>query len=160
MAWGEKRIETRHWPTSHRGLVAIHAAKRFGPEERAILVTNGDPIAKAFWRHRVNGYTGIAYIERCTLGRVLAIGRLERCIRMPETIDEMPVLGGVRLTDDERAFGHYEPGRYAWVFEDVVRLPNPPLVRGAQGLWNWDPPAGLLESPGIDAGRQPAGVTS
>src|SRR3546814_14671667 len=34
IALGHKSIETRHWPTKYRGELAIHAAKRFGPDER------------------------------------------------------------------------------------------------------------------------------
>lgn len=34
-----KLFETRSWPTNHRGLLAIHAAKRFTPEARALLET-------------------------------------------------------------------------------------------------------------------------
>jgi hypothetical protein len=160
MAWGEKRIETRHWPTSHRGLVAIHAAKRFGPEEYGVLFDLDDPIAEAFARHASAGQAGIWWVQANTLGRVLAVGRLIAClpIRGDHVLPYVRYAGkDLRIPEQEQPFGNYECGRYAWVFEDVVRLPNPPLVRGAQGLWNWDPPAGLLESPGIDAGRQPAG---
>src|SRR3546814_20184887 len=34
IALGHKSIETRHWPTKYRGELALHAAKRFGPDER------------------------------------------------------------------------------------------------------------------------------
>ena len=34
IALGHKRIEPRHWTTSYRGLIAIHAAKRWTADER------------------------------------------------------------------------------------------------------------------------------
>jgi hypothetical protein len=33
-----KSIETRHWSTGVRGLIAVHAAKRWTPDENGIVV--------------------------------------------------------------------------------------------------------------------------
>jgi hypothetical protein len=41
------------------------------------------------------------------------------------------------LDDQERYFGDYSPGRWAWLLADVVALEQPIPVKGAQGLWNW-----------------------
>ncbi len=35
--WHGKDVENRSWPTQYRGPVLIHAAKKWGPEERANL---------------------------------------------------------------------------------------------------------------------------
>jgi hypothetical protein len=35
----------------------------------------------------------------------------------------------------ELPWGLYEPGRYAWLFEDIRKLPEPIPARGRQGLW-------------------------
>ncbi len=34
VALGIKQTETRHWATKHRGQLAIHAAKRWRPEQQ------------------------------------------------------------------------------------------------------------------------------
>lgn len=36
VAIGAKRVETRSWSTNYRGPIAIHAAKGFPPEARAL----------------------------------------------------------------------------------------------------------------------------
>jgi hypothetical protein len=41
------------------------------------------------------------------------------------------------LTDQERAFGDYTPGRFAWLLSNVRALPTPIPARGALGLWEW-----------------------
>ena len=46
VAWGEKTIETRSWSTKHRGLLAIHSAKKILNELMAILITSGDGAVK------------------------------------------------------------------------------------------------------------------
>jgi len=42
------------------------------------------------------------------------------------------------LTDQERAFGDYTPGRYAWLLSDVQALPTPIPAKGQLGLWRWE----------------------
>jgi hypothetical protein len=39
------------------------------------------------------------------------------------------------LTEDERTFGNYFPGRFAWALANVRRLPEAVPLRGQQGLW-------------------------
>lgn len=49
--------------------------------------------------------------------------------------------------DEQRPYGDFAPGRYAWVLEDVQALPEPVPARGRQQLWDW--PAGeSLVTPG------------
>jgi hypothetical protein len=42
------------------------------------------------------------------------------------------------LTDQERAFGDYTPGRFAWLLANVKALPEPIPAKGALGLWNYE----------------------
>jgi hypothetical protein len=42
------------------------------------------------------------------------------------------------LTDQERTFGDYTPGRFAWLLASVRPLPAPIPAKGALGLWTWD----------------------
>lgn len=40
------------------------------------------------------------------------------------------------LTDQERAFGDYTPGRYGWILNRIRALRQPIPCRGALGLWD------------------------
>ena len=42
------------------------------------------------------------------------------------------------LTSQERAFGDYTPGRYAWLLSDVRPLAAPIPAKGQLGLWRWE----------------------
>jgi hypothetical protein len=42
------------------------------------------------------------------------------------------------LTDEERAFGDYSSGRYAWLLADVRPVDPPIPAKGRQGLWEWE----------------------
>ena len=112
VAVGAKRFETRSFPVSYRGPLAIQAAKRFPPECRELVHTEpfrsvlGAPI----WH----------------LGRILAVVDLVDCVRI--TSSNAP-------DGDEYAFGDYTPGRFMWRLDNVRRLPAPIPCKGALGLW-------------------------
>ena len=44
-----------------------------------------------------------------------------------------------RLTMEEKAFGDYSEGRYAWILEDAVQFDNPIPARGTLSIWEWTP---------------------
>ena len=112
---GLKRIETRGWATSHRGPLAIHAAKRWTPDERD------------FCRHfaRVHGRPELLDPPRGAL-----IGVVDLVAALPsEALEE-------GLSETERDLGNYGPGRFGWVLEDVLAFRAPIPYRGMQGLFN------------------------
>ncbi len=111
-----KRIETRSWPTTYRGPLALHAAKRWTREQRELC---------DLWPFTLcsEGLNGSAF------GAVIAVVELYDCV---PTVDIEP-----RLTPRERAIGNYAPGRFAW-FTRYVRATGPVFLTGRQGLWNVD----------------------
>lgn len=122
VALGLKQIETRHWWTPYRGPLAIHAAqhgaKKGYCEQREFYTWQAcEPLRKPY-----------PTFDDLPFGAVLATCRLVECLR---TIDVDC------LSDQERAFGDYTPGRYAWVFQDIKALPAPVPFRGAQSLFEW-----------------------
>lgn len=113
VAVGAKTIETRSWRTSYRGPLAIHAAKGFPPSARDFAEC---PL--------VQSYVGQ---DPLPTGCILATCRLVACNRI---VAAPP--------GDESLFGNYEPGRFAWLLEDVTPLPDIDPCRGALSLWEWN----------------------
>ena len=125
MALGAKTIETRSWSTRYRGLLAIHAAKRFGQDERRLCMEQ--PFADVL----VTG--GIATLRDIPLGVLVAVVEL---VEVVPTEGQLIASGGDWPQDPELAFGDYALGRYAWKTRRLRRLDPPIPWRGAQGLFN------------------------
>ncbi len=137
VAIGAKKIETRSWQTCYRGPLAIHAAKGLGP----VGGTKGlrdlcgrEPFCTVLtaWANEYSkGYSSLADMVKrplFPLGAIIATCRLT--VVAPTQ--------NVKVSDQERAFGDYTSGRFAWVLEDVQMLPTPIPARGALGLWEWN----------------------
>lgn len=119
---GAKRIETRSWRTSYRGILGIHAAKGFPKWAREICTQ--EPFKRTLI---AAGFRSIADLPLgCLLGTV-------------QLVDCVPV-EYVRptISSEEYAFGDYSDHRFAWRLEDVRIFPEPISVRGSLGLWNFD----------------------
>lgn len=118
VANGSKEYETRSWETMYRGPLAIHAAKSYPKDCRALIEQH------AFkWSLRDEVFP-------LPLGAIIAV------------VD----LVGVRHIDlvfrlhqpkqFEYEFGDYSLGRFAWHIRNVRRLPLPIPCKGALSLWN------------------------
>lgn len=141
IALGLKRLETRSWSTSHRGLLAIHQTAAPGPRgtTEAALWDRclSDEIGKALLN------AGLGNPARLPRGKIVAVVDLVDCQMigvLPDgtpaymAYDEFPpVLQAVQ--EPERSFGLYEAGRYAWLLANVRALPEPVSARGMPGLW-------------------------
>ena len=123
VALGEKKIETRSWRTYHRGRLAVSSAKAF-PRWAREMCLPGTPIGNYLLSA---GYPRLDL--DLPLGVVVCTVFHEKCVRMTE--GNSPAL-------PERDYGHYEPGRWMWMWRDVIRFEEPFPVRGYQGLWDWD----------------------
>ena len=130
-----KRYETRHWKTSYRGDLVICTAKK---RDREIL-EGYEALRPEIFRHGVK-------MEPCRFGVALCVVTLVDCI--PTEF----------IPDDERRFGNFAPGRFAWDLQNVRRFDPPIAARGKQGLWKWDGPLPEMSStePVIAASDTPA----
>jgi activating signal cointegrator 1 len=150
VALREKRIETRSWSTGYRGRIAIHAGKgpaTYGWQYLQHLCRNVEPFRSVLAPLIQDGHVA----ERLPLGAIVATAELVDCVptdvlvargEVPRHTQEgVPVIW--LLTEQERAFGNYEAGRFAWLLDDVRPLATPIQARGAQGLWRYTPPAGV-----------------
>ena len=147
IAIGAKKIETRSWATSYRGLIAIHAAIGLGPVGGATGLRRLCRDNDAFWQvlrgwiTDING-SPMEPAEALPRGAIVAVAYLAGCPRMDvfqalqprRFIDAAGCVWNFPLTDQERAFGDYSPGRYAWLLAEVRPLRTPLPWRGAQGL--------------------------
>jgi activating signal cointegrator 1 len=143
VAIGAKRIETRSWRTDYRGPIAIHAGQGLGPVGGAMGL-GAQCSVEPFWS--VLRETGYHRSDMLPRGAIVAVAELVMChhthlLPWSKGIFEVQELQTKRthawsLTNQERAFGDYSPGRYAWLLADVRRLPEPIPARGALGLWN------------------------
>lgn len=148
VAIGAKRIETRSWATSYQGRLLIHAGAGLGPGGKTAYIercTASKPIYAAL------NNAGLVPFEwdpdallALPRGAIVAFCTLETC--MPTTwitatgLTTIWPAGPVEyvLTDEERAFGDYRSGRYAWLLSNVRALPEPIPAKGALGLWTWE----------------------
>lgn len=141
VAAGHKRIETRSWATSYRGPLAIHASKglpgwvadvvRSEPQFAAVLGNLFDPHGK------VLGDLPRGFI--IATAKLIAVKFIMADEEGWDWIGPTGRRHSYQITDQERAFGDYTPGRYAWLLADVRPLDAPVPAKGALGLWEAQP---------------------
>lgn len=112
---GLKRNETRPRPWSHTGDLAICSGKR--------------QMEGADWK-LVEQFPEYVWSDEIKYGVVLCVVRMIKCVRS-ESIAE--------LSDTERQFGNYAPGRFVYLTTDLRRLARPVPVVGRQGPFNLPP---------------------
>lgn len=144
IAVGLKTIETRGWAARCVGSrIAIHAAKRNTPDQRAWWMHNvkgcGDIVdlnAHAFHENGIHDWTDLpfgAVVCTAQLTDVLPTVHLVNRGRVPE--------GGL-----EHCWGNYqefdtdsERPRFGWLLSDIERLATPAPAKGWQNFFTWDP---------------------
>ena len=112
----------RHGAGQHAivGFLAIHASKRWTKAEREYV---------AYFKERFPALR-MSLADELPLGCVVAAVDLVAVHRVEDIRDS--------LSKEERAFGNYDNGRYAWELK-VVKLPDAPIpAKGQQGLWEWN----------------------
>lgn len=78
------------------------------------------------------GYgNGVVTISLMPKGAIVATCTLRAVVKIIEAQDIQGL--GVQ----EKAFGDFTPGRYAWFLDDIEELLEPVPTRGKQGLWEW-----------------------
>lgn len=115
---GHKRIETRGWGTLHRGPLLIHASK--GKAGKLL-------VAEPPFTQYTPDFDALPF--GALIGQVTLVG----CVRIHA--DEWLDAEMEKLTLEERAFGDYRAGRWAWMLEDAEAFEEPVPMRGSLGLW-------------------------
>lgn len=124
----EKQIETRHWKTEYRGLLAIHAAKKWDWETE-FYIQNADEISRALAYHFAS-YNLDEIGEIIPRGAIVGVAELTDCIQFkPENREKFK-----GYPKREWSFGDFEVGRFGWILKNVVKFDVPVVCRGLQGL--------------------------
>lgn len=141
VATGAKKIETRNWATKYRGPVAIHASvnKTYAAQHC------GDPLM----RQALGGLSPFdlprgAIVAVANLVGLVSTEILDRHDRTWAWTSPQGRRYEFVLTDQERTFGDYSSGRYAWLLADVRPLAHPIPYRGTHRLWDVVAAAQLL----------------
>lgn len=151
---GDKTIETRPRPCSHRGWVGIHAAAsvthlRAGERRQLGRFDVERDQAGLLLR-------GMAWPYRLPLGAIVAVARVVDCVPMvwDDTWPPRPDGAGAALeihasglalwrggqvdtpedVTEDLPYGVFAPGRFALLLEDVTRLPRPVPAKGNQAV--------------------------
>lgn len=120
---GAKKIETRTWGTQYRGPLAIHASKTFpGREWRLMYKEPFVGALKADLYFQMEG--------TLPTGAIIGTCELTECWKIKE--------GPLLISEKERAFGDYRPGRYMYMLDKPLRWVMRVPAKGKLGLWEWD----------------------
>jgi activating signal cointegrator 1 len=133
-----KHIETRgRWEYRYRGLLLIHQTAGLGGMgfEAFQELCYCEPFRTTL---AAMGYSDASDLPR---GAIVAVCELAgvKTIEAPAKgriwiTMELTGLDPATLTERERAFGDYTPGRYAWLLANIRALPSPIRARGRE-LW-------------------------
>ncbi len=142
-----KQYETRSFRTQHRGLIAIHAAKRPFISEDGL--TKLDKEANNVWLKALKlahesglltDQSRVPFAHQLPLGSIVAIAELTDCQIMgnphPQLMRPDRTAFIKEQTPLELAVGDWQPGRYAWKLQNILTLPQSIACRGYQGMRN------------------------
>lgn len=151
VALGAKSVETRSWATKYRGPLAIHAGARRLHHGSFLLLARTARMAGLITLEQERVFRSLdvpfgAVVATCELVDVVAMVDLAwgdepgwRHEVMRSGVDHVE---HVYVGREQRPYGDFSPGRFAWLLGDVVALPEPVPARGGQRIWNWRPGQG------------------
>lgn len=122
---GFKFFETRSWPAPKSVIgqrIGIAATKNVTPLQRATF--EADPFRQFY------DQTGLPHLDELPRGHLLGTVLLHSVeLVTEEFLDD--------ITDEERSFGWFEPGGYAWRCRYPVMFDQPVAIKGKQGIFDW-----------------------
>ena len=121
VAMGVKKIETRSWQTAYRGTLFIHASLG----KKGKVLTHEPPFSKH-----------IQNFDALPFGAVIGHVQLDDVVPVENLFYSDAKLNA--LTLEEKAFGDYTKGRYAWLLSEPVMFAKPVAMKGGLGLWTFD----------------------
>jgi hypothetical protein len=129
VAIGAKKWETRSWPTSYRGTIAIHASKAYPRDCRELEYE--EPFLAAL-------KCGMSGREHALpTASIVALATLTGCQPTRKFVCNpgLKAEHNILISHDEFEFGDYSEGRFAFKIEDAIQLATPIPCRGALSIW-------------------------
>ena len=117
---GLKTIETRSWQTAHRGELLIHASLG----RKGKIMTTNPPFLKY-----------IPDFDALPFGAIIGQVQLDEIVPVEQLLYSDLKLAA--LTLEEKAFGDYPAGRYAWLLSEPIIFDEPIQVKGGLGIWKF-----------------------
>jgi hypothetical protein len=142
VALGSKRVETRHWATSYRGPLAIHAAKRRVQAELQHYTSCWNWVGAMRGAGWAFGTPTSQLIDALPFGAVVAVCELVDCRRSEDFSlgelearrrEDRDATGAYAWT--ERQMGDFGAGRYGWALDNIRPLRKPLTWRGGQSFF-------------------------
>lgn len=117
---GIKIIETRNWATPYRGPILIHASLG-----RAGSIFAGEVPFNKY----IHDFYKLPFGSLIGFVNLADVIPAEALLMTDDHID--------RFTLEQKAFGDYGEGRYAWILEDAVAFNAPIPARGTLRIWEY-----------------------
>lgn len=132
IALGEKRIETRGRKINHQGPLAIHAARRWAPDQSTLL--QAEPFRSRLAYHGITA--GNVVNDLMPRGAIVAVVDLDAVWTVESLVSDEGQWfeHGVERGVNEFEFGNYARGRYGYVLRHIKRLLRPVPCRGMQAM--------------------------
>lgn len=126
IALGEKKFETRSWPTKHRGPIAIHAGKALDKEAY-------EQFSEILAAHGYHSKEDLPY------GAVIATTSIVECHKVVQNENDNSALTdkGFTILEPEYRMGYYSIGYHAWQLDSAEKLEEPIPAKGQLGLWGF-----------------------
>ena len=118
-----KRWETRSWSTRFRGRTLIHAAKGFPAWAK-------EQLEYPVFRDALASF-GITHAAQLPIGKIIGAVEIIGC--------EPTRIVREHISQQERAFGDYDDGRFAFEMRNAVQFKEPIEARGSLGFWKVPP---------------------
>ena len=150
IAIGIKSIETRSWTTPYRGLLAIHATKKYPMELAETTSFYARRLHALGFENESRIFSGHAGDEWRPLQPGNALGKIVCIVRLLDVVKIAAQYAMPIPIEPELMFGDYTHGRYAWHLQLVHRPDRPIPAIGQRQLWDWDPPA-QIQNLGLDS---------
>ena len=122
---GCKIFETRSWPAPASLVgqrIGIAATKNITTAQRMHFE---DPDFQASYVR-----TGLPVFEDLPRGMLLGSAVIDSIEVMTEELLE-------DVSDEEKMYGNWDVGNYAWRLTDPIALEQPCIIRGQQGIYEW-----------------------
>lgn len=123
---GHKKIETRRWSTKYRGELLIHASMG----KAGGLLAKEPPFTKY-----ITDFNSLPF--GAIIGKVI----LEDIVPVDHLTISTAAINQLAL--EEKAFGDYTAGRYAWILTDAIAFTTAITASGKLHLWDYTGPINI-----------------